>query len=411
MADAFPKLRDEVDAAPASRDGEVFYIIYDRSGIVGSRLIVSPLALLVASRLDGRTSILDLADSLAAEAGSDAISCREINEIVGALDEAMFLDNSAFQDFKAQAERDFRTMEARPASSAGSAYSDNPEELAESLEQMLRDRPPAEETPSRRNTFPVGVISPHIDYTRGAHGYGQIYSLLRERNTPATIIVLGTAHLPISQPFSLCEKDYETPLGMVKVDHAVAQKIRDALQGHAEVDKDILAHRGEHSIELQTIWLRHIYGENTKIVPILVNSLSQYTEGGCEAGKACDEPALKALADCLASMVEEGEIMLMASADLSHVGPRFGDERELSNQFLGEVEASDREYLAAVMSDPVQGLESLAAHGDSHHVCGSAPIFVIGMALRGRESKLLGYHQALTPEMRQAVTYASVIFE
>lgn len=411
MPDAFPKLRDEVDAAPASRDGEVFYIIYDRAGIVGSRLIVSPLALLVASRLDGKTSILDLADSLAAEAGPDSVSCREINEIVAALDEAMFLDNSAFQDYMAQAERDFRTMEARPASSAGSAYSDEPKELAESLEQMLNNRPPAEETPSRREHFPAGIISPHIDYARGAHGYGQIYGLLRERSTPATVVVLGTAHLPISQPFSLCEKDYETPLGTVKVDHEAAQTIREALQGHAEVDKDILAHRGEHSIELQTIWLRHIYGDNTRIVPILVNSLSEYTEGNSNAADAREVPALKALADCLASMVEKGDVMLMASADLSHVGPRFGDERELSNQFLGEVELSDREYLAAVVSDPVLGLQSLDAHGDRHHICGSAPIFVVGMALQGRDGKLLGYHQALTPEMRQAVTYASLIFE
>lgn len=411
MPDAFPKLRDDIDAAPASRDGEVFYIIYDRAGIAPARLILSPLALLVASRLDGQTSILDIADRLSGEAGGEPLGCHEVEKIVSALGEALFLDDAAFHDYRSQADRDFRAVASRPASSAGSAYPDDPERLASELGRMMAEAPPPEEQPGRGGLYPAGVVAPHIDFMRGAHGYGQVYGCLREKRPPGTVIVIGTAHLPIAEPFALCDKDFCTPLGDVPADREVADRIRRELEPYCDIDRDVLSHRGEHSVELQAVWLRYLYGDRVRIVPLLANSLGEFIEGGRDPAEARNVPAMRAMASCLAELVEEGGIMLMASADLAHVGPRFGDQRELNSQFLAEVETADRDYLAEASSDPVAGLRSLAAHGDRYHVCGSAPIFLVGLALEGRSGRLLGYHQALTPEMRQAVTYASMVFE
>lgn len=411
MAEPFPKLRDEIDAAPASRDGEVFYIIYDRSGIVPSRLLLSPLALLVASRLDGASSILDIADSLSGGGGGrEAVGCSDVEAIVAALGEAMFLDDAAFHDYRAQADRDFRAMPVRPPSSAGSAYPDNPGELAASLDKMLAGAPPPEEQAGRGDSFPRGLIAPHIDFLRGAHGYGQAYRLLRNRPAPRAVVVLGTAHLPIEERYALCEKDFATPLGDVRVDRDICGLLRRRLAPHCDLDRDVLSHRGEHSVELQAVWLRHVYGADAAIVPLMANSLSEFIEGGRDPALAPGDPALAAMAGCLAELAASGEVMLVASADLSHVGPRFGDDRDVTNQFLAEVETADRGYLAAVAEDAVAGLASLAAHADRHHVCGSASVFAVGCALPETKGRLLGYHQAVTPEMDQAVTYASMVF-
>ncbi len=408
MPDAFPNLRAEIDAAPAAREGETYYIVYDRSGVANARLLVSPLGLLIAGRLDGSASVLDIADTLSQELGGEGIACTEVEQIIDALDDAFFLDSPRFQDFQAQAASDFQAAPTRPASYAGQAYDSDPEALARELDAMLAAAPPPEETVRPWNTCPRGVVVPHIDYMRGAAGYGQLYGQLRQAPHPKTVIIVGTAHVPLRERFSLCDKDFETPLGVVRADRQLCDRLRQAARPYGDVDKDVLAHRGEHSIELQAVWLRHIYGDAVRIVPILASSLGEFTEGLAPASMAAEEPLLRAVVDCLAEAVQDGAL-LMASADLSHIGPRFGDVREVTSQFLAEVEEVDREYLAAVAAGPVEGLTSLANHGDKHHVCGSACIFTLGMALPDAKTQLLGYHQAVTPEMRQAVTYAAMV--
>lgn len=410
MPDAFPRLRGEVDAAPASRDGETYYILYDRAGITPSRLLVSAMGLLIAGRLDGSSSVLEIADTLSREYGG-IVACSEVEMIVDALDEALFLDGSRFQDFHAQAVRDFRTADIRQPGSAGSAYADDADTLTKELEAMLAGAPAPEESPARRDRHPKGIIVPHIDYIRGAPGYGQAYRLLKERPAPETVVVLGTAHIPLGERFSLCDKDFATPLGTVGVDRDLSDHLRRSLLPLADVDSDILAHRGEHSIELQAVWLRHIYGDGVRIVPLLSASLGEFIDGDRDPSEAIADPVLAAMSACLGEMVEREGVMLMASADLSHVGPRFGDSREVTNQFMAEVEDVDRDYLEAVAVSALAGLEVLAGHRDRYHVCGSACIYTLGRALNGARAHLLGYHQAVTPEMRQAVTYAAMVFD
>ncbi len=410
MPEAYPTLRAEIDAAPAERDGETYYILHDRAGIAPSRLLVSPLGLLVAGRLDGASSILDIADGLGREYGG-AVRCQDVMDVVQALDEALFLDGARFQDYQAEAAREFRSEPLRAAGSAGSVYATDPAVLASDLDDMMRDAPPPEEAVPSLESFPRGMIVPHIDYHRGAAGYGQCYRVLRAAPTPDTVVVVGTAHVPLRERFSLCEKDFDTPLGPVRVNHDLAGAIRQALAPIADVDRDVLAHRGEHSIELQAVWLRHLYGDAVRIVPILAGSIGEFIEGDREPGDAVRDPVIRAMADCLAGAAATGNVMIMASADLSHIGPRFGDRREISHTFLGQVEVADRDYLEAVALGAVDGLDSLASHNDLYHVCGSASIFVLGLALPGVRTHLLGYHQAVTPEMRQAVTFAGMVFE
>lgn len=410
IPDAFPRLRSEIDAAPANRDGETYYILYDRSGIAAARLLVSPLGLLVAGRLDGSASVLDVADALNRELRDGEITCSDVEQIIGALDEALFLVGDRFQDYQAQAARDFHASPVRQPCSAGSAYDDDHAALAASLDRMLAEAPPVEESGGAPDAFPRGVVSPHIDFLRGAPGYGQLYRHLAARPAPRTVVIIGTAHTPLAARFSLCEKDFVTPLGPLPLDRDLAARIRRAVEPGPDPDGDLLAHRGEHSIELQAVWLRHVYGENIRIVPILAASLGDFIEGGLPPETAVRDPALAGLASCLGKAVADGGVMVMASADLSHVGPRFGDGEEVTNPFLEAVEVVDREYLAALSQGATAGLSSLAQHGDRHHVCGSACIHALGLAIPDAKPRLLGYHQAASPEMRQAVTYAAMVF-
>ena len=408
MPDAVPRLRPEIDAAPASRNGESFYILYDRSGVSSSRLLISPLGLLIAGRLDGSSSILDISDSLGREAPGEA-GCREVEMVVDALERAMFLEGTRFQDFAAQTERDFLACPIRRAGQAGSAYSDDPIRLSECLDRIIREAPEPEEAPLFRDR-PRGVVAPHLDFFRGAPGYGQAYRLLAGFPPPDTVVALGTAHTPLRERFSLCDKDFDTPLGLVRIDRGLTERLRRAVKPHGDVDRDVLAHRAEHSLELQAVWLRHVYGDGFSLAPLLVSPMTEFMDGSRDPGEAASDPAFRAVGDCLAAAAADGRTLIMASADLSHVGSRFGDARELSGSYLAEVEEADRSYLAAAASDPVEGLAFLASQRDRRHVCGAAPLFALGLSLAGAKASLLGYHQAVTPEMREAVTCAAMAF-
>ena len=410
MSEAAPKLRDEIDAAPATRNGENYYILYDRSGTSRSRLLLSPLGLLIAGRLDGTASILEIADILNRETPWE-VGCREVETVASALGEALFLDDARFQDFAAQAGRDFLAAAVRPAVSAGSAYSADPAVLAADLDRILREAPPPEEKPLRTDRHPRGVVVPHLDFQRGAPGYGQAYRLLASLPKPKAVFVVGTAHMPLRERLTLCEKDFDTPLGKIGVARGLIAALRDAIGEWGDPDLEGLAHLNEHSVELQAVWLRHVYGADTPIVPLLAASLGEFLDGRRIPAEAKGDPVLRAAAECLGKAAASGEAMILASADLAHVGPRFGGKREAEGQLLAVVEEADREYLAAVSRSAGEGLATLAKGGERLRVCGGAAIFLLGLALPGSRTTLLGYHQAITPEMGEAVTYAAMAFE
>jgi hypothetical protein len=185
------------------------------------------------------------------------------------------------------------------------------------------------------------------------------------------VFVCGTAHAPLSAPLSLCAKDFAVPGGVVRRDAEFCDRFLARLPG---AGGDVLAHRGEHSVELQAVWLRHIWGDAPRIVPILAGALS---ETGSE-----HDAAWTALADLFAdAMALPGGAVFVASADLAHVGPRFGDDAAMSDEFLAEVEAADRAYLTAVgQGSASEGLDVLSSHGDRYRVCGAASVYGLGCA-------------------------------
>ena len=68
--------------------------------------------------------------------------------------------------------------------------------------------------------------------------------------------------------FSLTDKDFETPLGVIKSDPSLISKLRES--GGDIIAPNDFAHRSEHSIEFQVIFLQHLFPEeNLTIIPIL----------------------------------------------------------------------------------------------------------------------------------------------
>ena len=186
---------------------------------------------------------------------------------------------------------------------------------------------------SDQEEVPLGLVAPHIDFARGGHCYAWAYSTLPTAPVPDLVVVLGTAHTPTRGYFSVCGKDFETPWGPVPGRRDLYQRFREVLG--PEVVADELVHRGEHSIEFQTVWLRNHYrGELfPALLPVLCGSFQGLIEEGREpSADSRYEQALGILKQFVDESAEAGKrVLLLASADLSHVGPHFGGRRPVTS--------------------------------------------------------------------------------
>ena len=89
-----------------------------------------------------------------------------------------------------------------------------------------------------------------------------------------------------------------------------------------------------------------------------------------------------------------GETVYVAGADLSHVGPRFGDP-PLDPRSKEEIEAIDREALAAAEKGDADGwFASIATHQDSSRICGYAPVYATLRCAAPGPGRLLTYEQS-----------------
>ncbi len=418
MLDVLPKIRDEIDAFPynGSYDSADFgdlpvYILYDTSGLSEAQLLIAESSMSLISRLDGKHSIIDLRAEYERDTGTE-IELADIEGLVLELDNARFLDNHRFKDLYNNLLSEFITGSVRSSVCAGSVYSADITKLQLELESLLVHAPKPEVQGRAGNVMrraPRGIIAPHMDFKRAAFCYGQIYKEMREHyNRPDAVIILGTAHGPLQQRFAVCDKDFAVTGGVVRCQREITSRILADTSAVADFTEDVFAHRSEHSIELQAVWLDYIW-KGIEIVPILVGGMDNFLEN---PALAAIDPEINIMVNALRNIMNDYRVTVIASADLSHIGRRFGDSRDLDIGFISETEVADREYLRAVLAgDGQKALELLASNNDRYHICGIGCIYLLGALLPGINGQLLGYYQAVSHELEQAVGCAGAIFE
>src|SRR5258705_2241679 len=156
----------------------------------------------------------------------------------------------------------------------------------------------------------------------------------------ALFVIFGTCHSGMEHPFALTRKDYASPLGAAPVDRdfvaALAARVRQDCFGSE------LAHRIEHSIELQAVFLRYLYAGRRKvaIVPVLASFAHEAMLSG---RRPDDDPRVPRFLEAGAetNAASGGRGALIAGADLGHIGPRFGGPDAISALELARIERED----------------------------------------------------------------------
>ncbi|MBX7257394.1 MAG: AmmeMemoRadiSam system protein B [Candidatus Hydrogenedentes bacterium] len=330
-------------------------------------IILSPAAFLVASFLNGENSLADIQYAFCNATGGQAIRDKDVEHIVEFLDNHGFLNTEKYLHIRLKIERAYYESESRPAHLAGKSYPADPAELREYLNGLyVRDGGPGELPRQVEEGQPLKcMVVPHIDFDRGGHSYAHGYLTLARMGRPDTVIVFGVAHAGPPAPFIMTRKHYETPFGTLEVDSELTERIAAACDW--DPFEFEIVHRAEHSIEFQAVMLAHLYGPSVKIVPILCGPFCVD-----DAEEDDDSRAEAFLEACRAAIASSNRrVSVIAGADLAHVGKRFGDDFDITDEIVARVHDRDQEDLAkAIAVQPKAWYEGVMRDENERRVCG-----------------------------------------
>jgi AmmeMemoRadiSam system protein B len=337
-----------------------------------------------------------------------------IDRLLLALDQAYLLDNGTYLRAQEHALTEYRTAPFRPATSAGQSYPEDPQELKRLLDGYLNQIGTSPDQPPAASPAIRGLVSPHIDYARGGSIYAQVWSRAAQAARKADLaLILGTDHYGGEATVTLTRQNYATPYGALPTAGDVVDNLAQAV-GKETAFAQELHHRTEHSVELAAVWLHHMRGgEPCEIVPVLCGSFRNCIQGGADTApdRLIDAPFDGALVDAFHRATAGRRVLVVAAADLAHVGPVFGG-RPADIVGRARLQAADQAIIDHITAGDAEGfLEDIRRVEDRNNVCGVPPIYLALRLLQPVRGELVAYDRC--PADRQGtslVTICGIVF-
>ena len=393
-----PPLRRDIDIVPITHEGQSCLLVRDPLGIARSDLALNPQAAQIFPFFDGTHSLEELQNALVLPGGA---SGEEAASLVRNFDELGLLESERYVKERQKIVEAFTAGGRRPASLAGSAYPAEAEELGALVDDILGESKVGEVAAGIR-----AVAAPHIDLRVSKRAYGLAYGSLSGL-APSALLVLGTGH-SLAEPYSLSEKTFETPLGSVPADVDTVRRFRRS--GGDLFSDDDFAHRQEHSIEFQLLFLQRIFPmEKIPFVPLLCGPFDQLFPTG---RTPLEIPQIAAfIAEVRTWLLEPpAGKTIVAGVDLSHVGPKFGDDDNAVALEEG-FRAFDSQVLSALESGDAEAFFRLvAAAGNRYRICGFSALWTLLALLPGAKGRTLDYQVWHEEATNSAVSFAAVSF-
>ncbi len=260
---------------------------------------------------------------------------------------------------------------------AGQFYAENPVTLKDELAGYL-----AGGVHDRRAT---GIMVPHAGYIYSARIAAEAYKAVE---IPQTVVLLGPDHHGLAGFASVfATGSWQTPLGEVPIAEDLAARL---LADCDSLEADEMAHRFEHSIEVQIPFLQMLRAD-LRILPISLG------HGSLENWQLLGRRLGESLQQC------SERVLLVASSDMNHFAS------------AAHTEQVDRLALEQLEKYDPAGLYRLVREKNIS-MCGVIPAIVMleAAAVMGATScQLLRYaHSGLVNgDMQSVVGYASLLVE
>jgi AmmeMemoRadiSam system protein B len=386
-----PKLRP-LDFQPVRYQNQRMWFLRDPWQLSDQQLLLpEPLALL-AELCDGTRDLADIRAAFLDSTGVD-LELEVLQHTLAQLDDACLLENERSRLAQDKLLAAYHAQPYRPPALAGHSYPADPAELSALLQSYG-------EVQAISGWNGRGLVSPHIDYQRGGPVYAQVWNSAAEAVLAADLVViLGTDHMGGLGTITLTEQPYATPYGLLPTDRELIGRLAAAI-GPEAAFADELNHRQEHSVELSAVWLHYITqraGAAPKVmVPVLVGSFQQFVQTGSHPSQ---DARLNAFITALRAEASTRRVLFIASVDLAHVGPNFGDPFAMDRPRRERLAAQDASLMAAAACGDAQTwYAEIAAVQNSNRICGFAPTYLMLDTLGQTKGVQLAYDQCPADE-------------
>ncbi|NQV08679.1 AmmeMemoRadiSam system protein B, partial [Candidatus Woesearchaeota archaeon] len=273
---------------------------------------------------------------------------------------------------------------------AGQFYEGNEKELREQIRECFTSSFGPGKLPAEKTTGEIkAVISPHAGFSYSGAAASHVYKKIAESKKPDVFLILGTNHTGLGQT-SVCLDDFETPLGVAKVD----KKFGEELVKNSKINNDPSVHKFEHSIEVQIPFLQFIFND-FKFVPIVVSSPAYLDE----------------IADAVRKTVRKTgkKVCIIVSGDFTHYGLSYGFS-PFSDNIRENIEKLD---MGAIEEIKKMGAEGFISYVNETHatICGYLPIALMIKILGKGDVELLKYYTSgdITGDHNTSVSYAGIV--
>ena len=189
-------------------------------------------------------------------------------------------------------------LDVRPSPIAGTWYEGNANTLARSVDNYLDKA----QLPELKGDV-IGVIAPHAGHRYSGPVAGYSFAALRalRRDNPSLIAVISPFHNLSNYPLlTTAHEAYGTPLGSIEVDRTTLNEVQRLL----DIPITPVFADKEHSLEIELPFLQRVFGEDFKLLPIMV----------C----AQEVDVAQKLGFALGQALKDKNVLLVASTDLSH---------------------------------------------------------------------------------------------
>jgi AmmeMemoRadiSam system protein B len=373
-------------------------------------LIIPPPLIECLRCFDGHQTDLDLRSALVRITGDLQVGELE-KHLVETFSSAGFLEDEAFAQMKAGREREFADAPKREPAHAGGAYPLEAAALRETMARYMDGANPTNEPFLSRDRQGAlcAIAAPHVSPEGGWQSYRAAYRTLGPELKDRTFVILATSHYGRPEHFGLTRKPFVTPLGETATNTALVDRL--AADGGSAVLMEDYCHSFEHTVELQVIFLQHIYGPDIRILPILCGQYahSLYRGGAPEANEGVHR-FLQSLGEMAAR--EGDRLFWILGIDMAHMGARYQDDfpAYADRGVMAEVAQRDRQRIARVVESDGDGFWSLVQENhDDLKWCGSAPLYTFLKTLPGARGELLRYEQ-WNIDPRSVVSFAGIGF-
>ena len=245
----------------------------------------------------------------------------------------------------------------------------------------------------------VAGVVPHAGWQYSGAVAAKVFKSIQGKKNPATFVIFGAVHRWGTDNAVYGCGAWGTPLGPVAIDEALASRILE--QTPEGLSDEAHAHAGEHAIEVQLPFIRHLFPE-AKIVPISVNPDSRAVPLGKQIGEIVRDYSR--------------EVVVIGSTDLTHYGDAYSyapaGYGPSAHQWMRE---NDAQMLR--LAEQMRASEILEEASRHHNACGAGALAATVEAARAMSAErgylleyTTSYDVRAEGEFRMAVGYAGLLF-